>query len=134
MSSFRGAAYFDKHSATLDNSILTIMSHQPIKEVTPLRETECFTVFYRVKDKFDFPYHYHEEFELNMILNASGAQRVVGDRIDEIGDYELVLTGPNLPHGWFNYNCKSKSGRGRNGKEPVRTLWESITETPKYDD
>ncbi|WP_312482543.1 AraC family transcriptional regulator, partial [Sphingobacterium multivorum] len=93
----------------LDNSILTIMSHHPIKEVTPLRETECFTVFHRIKDKFDFPYHYHEEYELNMILNASGAQRVVGDRIEEIGDYELVLTGPNLPHGWFNNNCRSKN-------------------------
>ncbi len=85
------------------------MSHHPIKEVTPLRETECFTVFHRIKDKFDFPYHYHEEYELNMILNASGAQRVVGDRIEEIGDYELVLTGPNLPHGWFNNNCRSKN-------------------------
>ena len=85
------------------------MSNHPIKEVTPLRETECFTVFHRIKDKFDFPYHYHEEYELNMILNASGAQRVVGDRIEEIGDYELVLTGPNLPHGWFNNNCRSKN-------------------------
>lgn len=98
-----------KYSVILDDSILTLMSHHPIKEVTPLRETECFTVFHRTKDKFDFPYHYHEEYELNMILNASGAQRVVGDRIDEIGDYELVLTGPNLPHGWFNYNCRSKN-------------------------
>ncbi|MGJ1313264.1 MULTISPECIES: AraC family transcriptional regulator [Sphingobacterium] len=101
--------FINNYSVILDNSILTIMSHHPIKEVTPLRETECFTVFHRIKDKFDFPYHYHEEYELNMILNASGAQRVVGDRIEEIGDYELVLTGPNLPHGWFNNNCRSKN-------------------------
>ncbi|TJZ54786.1 helix-turn-helix domain-containing protein [Sphingobacterium olei] len=83
------------------------MNHNAIKEVTPLRETECFTVFHREKDKFDFPYHYHEEFELNMILHAKGAQRVVGDKMEEIGDLELVLTGPNLPHGWFNHRCTS---------------------------
>ncbi|WP_256604227.1 AraC family transcriptional regulator [Sphingobacterium multivorum] len=101
--------FINNYSVILDHSILTIMSHHPVKEVTPLRETECFTVFHRIKDKFDFPYHYHEEYELNMILNASGAQRVVGDRIEEIGDCELVLTGPNLPHGWFNHNCRSKN-------------------------
>ncbi|GHE44814.1 AraC family transcriptional regulator [Sphingobacterium griseoflavum] len=83
------------------------MSHHPIKEVTPLRETECFTVFHREKDKFDFPYHYHEEYELNMILDAAGAQRIVGDRVDTIDNFELVLTGPNLPHGWFNHECTS---------------------------
>ncbi|MBE8722641.1 AraC family transcriptional regulator [Sphingobacterium pedocola] len=83
------------------------MNHNAIKEVTPLRETECFTVFHREKEKFDFPYHYHEEYELNMILYAKGAQRVVGDKMEEIDDLELVLTGPNLPHGWFNHHCRS---------------------------
>jgi len=85
------------------------MNNNAVKEVTPLRETECFTVFYREKEKFDFPYHYHEEYELNMILHASGAQRIVGDKVDEIDDLELVLTGPNLPHGWFNHRCTSKN-------------------------
>ncbi|TYP87335.1 helix-turn-helix protein [Sphingobacterium allocomposti] len=84
------------------------MNHNAIKEVTPLRETECFTVFHREKEKFDFPYHYHEEFELNMILHAKGARRIVGDRMEEIDDFELVLTGPNLPHGWFNHRCATK--------------------------
>lgn len=84
------------------------MNHNAIKEVTPLRETECFTVFHREKEKFDFPYHYHEEYELNLILNAKGAQRIVGDRMQEIDDFELVLTGPNLPHGWFNHRCAAK--------------------------
>ncbi|MBE8712457.1 AraC family transcriptional regulator [Sphingobacterium hungaricum] len=79
-----------------------------IKEVTPLRETECFTVFHREKEKFDFPYHYHEEYELNMILHAKGAQRIVGNHVEEIDELELVLAGPNLPHGWFNHNCESK--------------------------
>src|SRR5690606_14474616 len=83
------------------------MNYNAIKEVTPLREVECFTIFHREKEKFDFPYHYHEEYELNMILNAKGAQRIVGDCVSEIDELELVLTGPNLPHTWFNHNCTS---------------------------
>ncbi|MCY4778429.1 AraC family transcriptional regulator [Sphingobacterium sp. UT-1RO-CII-1] len=84
------------------------MNYQAIKEVTPLREAECFTVFYREKEKFDFPYHYHGEYELNMVLHAKGAQRIIGDNVKEIDDLDLVLVGPNLPHGWFNHRCKSE--------------------------
>ena len=65
-------------------------------------------MFYRVKSEFNFPLHYHEEFELNFIDNAKGIKRVVGDHIDEIDDLELVLIGPNLQHGWFNHKCKCK--------------------------
>ena len=65
-------------------------------------------MFYRVKSEFNFPLHYHEEFELNFIDNAKGIKRVVGDHFDEIDDLELVLIGPNLQHGWFNHKCKSK--------------------------
>lgn len=79
-----------------------------IKEITPLKENECFSIFNRTKNGFDFPYHYHEEYELNMVLNAQGAQRIVGDCSEIIDDYDLVLIGPNLPHGWFNHSCCSK--------------------------
>ncbi|WP_348083564.1 AraC family transcriptional regulator [Mucilaginibacter sp.] len=47
--------------------------------------------------------------ELNLILNAAGAKRIVGDHIDQITDSELVLVGPNLPHGWFTHRCTSSS-------------------------
>lgn len=79
-----------------------------VREVTPLTQSDCFTMFSRVKSKFDFPLHYHDEYELNLIINAKGAQRIVGDHIDEIDDMELVLVGPNLCHGWFTHNCTSK--------------------------
>ena len=71
-----------------------------IKEITPLNNSDCFTIFERKKQDFDFPLHYHEEMELNFISNAFGARRVVGDHIEEIGDAELVLIGSNLPHVW----------------------------------
>lgn len=77
------------------------------KEITPLTVNDCFTVFDRHKTKFDFPLHYHDEYELNFIENAAGAQRIVGDSVEEIHDLELVLVGSNVPHGWFNHNCTS---------------------------
>lgn len=84
------------------------MPAELLREIIPLTKNDCFTLFSRNKATFDFPLHYHEEFELNFILNASGAQRIVGDHIGELSDYELVLTGPNLQHGWFNHNCACK--------------------------
>ncbi len=79
------------------------------KEITPLTQHDCFTMFSRVKQQFDFPFHQHDEYELNLILNASGAKRIVGDNIEVINDLELVLVGPNLPHAWFTHECKSKN-------------------------
>jgi AraC-like DNA-binding protein len=79
-----------------------------LREIIPLTTNDCFTIFSRTKQKFDFPLHYHEEFELNFIQNAKNAQRIIGDHIEPVDDYEMVLVGPNLQHGWFNHKCKSK--------------------------
>ncbi len=80
-----------------------------LHEIIPLTHGDCFTMFYRVKAEYDFPLHYHEEFELNFILNAEGVKRVVGDHISTISNLELILVGPNLQHGWFNHKCKCDS-------------------------
>jgi AraC-like DNA-binding protein len=77
------------------------------REVTQLTENDCFTLFSRVKSGFDFPLHYHDEFELNFIANAKGARRIIGDHSEVIDDLELVLVGSNLPHGWFKHQCES---------------------------
>ncbi|HRO68991.1 MAG TPA: AraC family transcriptional regulator [Chitinophagaceae bacterium] len=82
-----------------------------LREITPLTNADCFTIFTRVKSEFDFPLHSHEELELNFIMNAKGARRVVGDHISEIDDLELVLVGSNLPHVWQTYKCASKEIR-----------------------
>jgi AraC-like DNA-binding protein len=84
------------------------MNKQILREITPLTQSDCFMIFARTKQKFDFPLHYHEEFELNLILHAKGAQRIIGDHLDTIGEEELVLVGPNLSHGWFTHECKSR--------------------------
>lgn len=78
-----------------------------LREITPLTKNDCFTVFSRKKVKFDFPLHFHEEFELNFIKGAKGAKRVIGDHIEEIDELELVLVGANLQHGWFTHKCAS---------------------------
>jgi len=84
------------------------MNNQLLREITALTQSDCFTIFTRVKSDFDFPLHYHEEFELNFIKNGKGAKRVIGDHFEEIDDWELVLVGPNLQHCWLTHKCKSK--------------------------
>lgn len=79
-----------------------------VREITPLTQNDCFTIFSREKSEFNFPLHNHEDMEINLILNAAGAQRIVGDHIGELDDCELVCVGPNLAHGWFTHQCKSK--------------------------
>lgn len=83
------------------------MINSVLREITPLTSNDCFTIFSRNKKEFDFPFHNHEDMELNLIINAKGAKRIVGDHIDEIDDIELVFIGSNLPHGWFTHNCTS---------------------------
>jgi AraC-like DNA-binding protein len=84
------------------------MHENILKEITPLTASDCFTIFERTKTEFDFPLHYHEEMELNLIINAKGAKRMVGDHVGEIEEVELVLVGANLPHVWRTHNCKSR--------------------------
>lgn len=69
-------------------------------ESTPLTLEDCLLVFVRQNKKFDFPIHFHIEYELNFIINAAGAERIVGDNHAIISDVELVFVGPNVIHGW----------------------------------
>ncbi len=80
------------------------MKLQILREITPLKETDCFLVFDRKKVGFNFPIHFHPEFELGFAYNAQGARRIVGDHMGIVGQYELVLIGPNLNHCWENFN------------------------------
>lgn len=78
------------------------------REITPLSQGDCLLVFDRIKSKFDFPVHFHPEYELNFIQHAANAERIVGDHKSLIGETELVLVGPNIYHGWNNGRCKSE--------------------------
>jgi len=60
------------------------------REITRLIPEDSFLVEQRVKDVFDFPIHFHPEYELNFIYRGKGVRRIVGDHSDEIDDLELV--------------------------------------------
>jgi len=78
------------------------------REITPLAPSDSFLVFDRIKDDFDFPVHFHPEYELNFIKGGTNLKRIVGDSIEQVNDLELVLVGPNLHHAWLMDQCKSK--------------------------
>ncbi len=81
-------------------------------EITRLSEKDCFYIVERHKTEFTYPIHQHKEFELNFIEKGKGVRRIVGDSVEEIDDYELVLVGgEDLEHVWEQGNCKSKDIR-----------------------
>ena len=81
-------------------------------EITRLSEKDCFHIVERHKSEFTYPLHQHREFELNFIERGRGVRRIVGDSVEEIGDYELVLLGgEDLEHVWEQGTCQSKDIR-----------------------
>jgi AraC-like DNA-binding protein len=46
-------------------------------------------------------WHYHEEYELHLIVQSRG-KVFVGDYIGHFDPGHLVLTGPRLPHNWIS--------------------------------
>ena len=84
------------------------MSKKIHREITQLSHSDSFLVYSRIKDNFNYPLHFHPEYELNFIHKGKGIRRVVGDHIGEINDFELVLVGPNLPHCWEIHNCNNE--------------------------
>lgn len=78
-----------------------------ITEITPLSEKDCFYLVDRQKNEFTYPLHVHDEFELNFVEGCSGARRIVGDSIEELGNYDLVLLGGGLEHTWEQHKCKT---------------------------
>ena len=81
-------------------------------EITRLSEKDCFYIVERHKTEFTYPLHQHKEFELNFIEHGKGVRRIVGDSVEEIGEYELVLIGgEDLEHVWEQGRCNSKDIR-----------------------
>lgn len=80
-----------------------------LQEITPLEEHDFMYVADRHKAGYDYPLHRHDLFELNFVENGAGCERIVGDSVETLGEYDLVLiTSPNLEHQWAQGNCQSK--------------------------
>ena len=83
-----------------------------LREITSITDKDCFYIVERHKSEFTWPIHSHEEYELNFIERGRGVRRVVGDSIEEIGDYELTLiTGDGLEHAWEQGRCSEPDVR-----------------------
>lgn len=64
-------------------------------------DTTSLNAFVQVKKEFDFPFHYHPEYELTFILSSTGI-RYVGNHFGDFRENDFVFLGPNLPHCWKN--------------------------------
>lgn len=92
---------------------MTFSNHNRIlRETTPLSHKDCFYIVDRKKKEFTFPLHSHPEYELNYIENAEGVRRIVGDSVEVIGKYDLVLiASSDLEHVWEQHQCTSSDIR-----------------------
>lgn len=92
-------------------SINYFVMNKVITEISPLSDRDCFYLVDRHKLQFDYPIHRHNEFELNFVSNCRGMRRVVGDSIEELGDFDLAMIGPNLEHCWEQGTCDNTDKR-----------------------
>lgn len=74
-------------------------------EIPPLTEKDSYYLQERHKPCFNYPMHKHDCYELNFVENCSGARRLVGDSLEELGECDLALIGCNLEHVWEQHKC-----------------------------
>jgi hypothetical protein len=53
------------------------------REIVPVSQEDLFVVLDRPNAKFDYPMHYHPEYELNLVIDSKG-KRIVGDSVNDI--------------------------------------------------
>ena len=69
------------------------------REITPLTPGDIYAIFSYPDATFDYPLHNHPEYEINLVMKASG-NRIVGDKMEKYKEFDLVLLGPYLNHAW----------------------------------
>lgn len=69
------------------------------KEIIPISDEDLFIILDHPNADFDYPIHYHDEYEINLVMNTSG-RRFVGDSIESFQDIDLAMIGPCLAHAW----------------------------------
>jgi AraC-like DNA-binding protein/quercetin dioxygenase-like cupin family protein len=69
------------------------------RESVPLPTGAAILVRSVVNTHFDYPWHYHPEAELMLVLEGHGV-RYVGDSIREFGPGDLCLVAGGTPHCW----------------------------------
>ena len=72
------------------------MSHI-YREQTPLSQNGLYFAKNTPHDRAEFSLHYHDEFELTLVLGVNG-KRIVGNVVDDFEGRDLVLVCPNALH------------------------------------
>lgn len=60
-----------------------------------------FCIKRKMSKYLTYPYHYHPEYELTLIIKGAG-NRFTGNSVAPFSDNDFVLMGKNLPHFWKN--------------------------------
>ncbi|MEO6919611.1 MAG: AraC family transcriptional regulator [Collimonas sp.] len=84
------------------------MIHNPDLELVDVRQDESFTVWSHGYPYRTVRWHFHPEYEIQLITATSG-KYFVGDFIGNFEPGNLVLLGPNLPHNWVSEMAQDES-------------------------
>ncbi len=87
-------------------------SRRAQRELVPVDPHSLLTLRDARNTHFSYPWHYHPELELTLILEGHGL-RYVGDSISEFEGGDFCLVGPETPHCWLSRPIPGK---------PVRAL------------
>lgn len=81
---------------------------KPHIQKLPLSEQSSFVADTFVTPYFETPWHYHQEYELTLIIRGNG-KRLVGNHVSNYGEGDLDFLGPNLPH-WYRKEDAEEQG------------------------
>lgn len=73
----------------------------PSLELVCIRDSESFKVWTHGYPYETVRWHFHPEYEINLITRTSG-QFFVGDHTGRFEPGQLCLIGPNVPHNWVS--------------------------------
>ena len=74
---------------------------KPFKEVINYPVDNSFLIKYDNFPHFNFPWHFHDEYEIVFIIKSFG-KKFVGDSMEEFSHGDLSVFGSKLPHFYMN--------------------------------
>lgn len=81
---------------------------KPHIQKLPLSEHSSFVADKFITPYFETPWHYHDEYELVLIILGKGKQ-FIGNHVSDYEEGSLTFLGPNLPH-FFRKDEANASG------------------------
>jgi len=75
------------------------MKEKIFREITPLDKNKLFFAKFTPGDPMTFPVHFHDDFEITLVLGANGT-RIIGNNIEHFTDLDLTMIFPDTLHGY----------------------------------